>query len=248
MIPNNINIMKILGSLMEFRNIFADNHAGRIECFLRVLAQEMLSLNIYANVLRTWDMESFIHSAVLYDVGKIAVRGDILVKPDKLNSEEFNEMKKHTFFGECIISMMQQSMPEGMYFFHAYNTIGTHHERWDGKGYPYGLKGKTIPLEGRLAALADVFDALISERPYRKALGFGEAVDVIKEERGKHFDPQLTDAFLASSFHLKGLTLIWSLENCRAPNAASPVHGEFYPIGEDRACAENVPPDPAAHP
>jgi putative two-component system response regulator len=247
MIPNNI--IKVLSDLVEFRNIFAGSHAGRIECFLRVLVQEMLSLNIYMKELRTWDMEGFIRSAALYDIGKIAVREDILVKPDKLNMKEFNEMKKHTIFGEYIINMMQQNMPEDMYFSHAYNTVGTHHERWDGKGYPYGLQGKTIPLEGRLVALTDVFDALISERPHRKAFDFEEALDIIKEERGKHFDPELTDIFLASSFHLKGLTLIWSLESCQVPKAANSVQGEFfYPIWENRACAKNVPADSAGHP
>ena len=190
-------------NLLEFRDVFDNEHIERIECFLRALVEEMLKRNLYTGTLRFWNMELFFQSAALHDVGKIAVRDSILLKPDKLTSEEFDEIKSHTLYGEYIINKVRIHFPESRLLTQAQIIAGTHHERWDGSGYPRQLAGDHIPIEGRLVAIADVFDTLVSERTYKKASSVGDALRIIKEGRGSHFDPQITDAFIAASRHMR---------------------------------------------
>jgi putative two-component system response regulator len=125
------------------------------------------------------------------------------MKPAALTKEEFDEMKKHTTFGETVIEKIQQSSRESVFLTHAKIMAGTHHEKWDGSGYPRGIAGSNIPLQGRMMALVDVYDALISERPYKKAFSPEQAVQIIKEGGGTQFDPALMDVFVAAAqrFH-----------------------------------------------
>jgi putative two-component system response regulator len=141
-------------------------------------------------------------------VGKIAIRDNILMKPAKLTAEEFNEIKKHTYYGEKVIEKIQESTKESVFLTHAKIMAGTHHEKWDGTGYPRGIAGSDIPLQGRLLALVDVYDALISERPYKKPLPPDGALEIIKQGSGNHFDPALVEVFTAavrnpSAWHTK---------------------------------------------
>ncbi|MDR1961598.1 MAG: HD domain-containing protein, partial [Gracilibacteraceae bacterium] len=126
---------------------------------------------------------------------------NILLKPGKLTVEEFEQMKKHARYGEEIINRIQSSTSESESAFltHAKIMAGAHHEKWDGSGYPRGLSGTDIPLQGRLMSFADVYDALISERPYKKPLSHEQAVRIIMEACGTHFDPTLEGVFLAAS-------------------------------------------------
>jgi putative two-component system response regulator len=138
-----------------------------------------------------------LQSSQLHDVGKIAISDRILQKPGKLDPDEFEEMKKHAAFGVQIIERIEASA-SGISDFLKYAKIfaGTHHEKWDGSGYPNGLAEKNIPLQGRIMALADVYDALVSERPYKKAFSQQEAMTIIQDGRGTQFDPVLTDVFI----------------------------------------------------
>jgi putative two-component system response regulator len=113
-----------------------------------------------------------------------------------LTDEEFGDMKKHTVFGVQIIERIEASTTASDFLKYAKIFAGTHHEKWDGSGYPSGLAGEDIPLQGRIMALADVYDALVSERPYKKAFSHGEAVKIIRDSRGTQFDPVLTDVFV----------------------------------------------------
>jgi putative two-component system response regulator len=132
-----------------------------------------------------------------------------------LNSGEFNQIKNHTLYGEQIIGKVREHFPGSRMLAQAQIIAGSHHERWDGKGYPRGLSGNKIPLEGRFTAVADVFDTLMSERAYKKASSFSDALNIIKSERGAHFDPQITDAFVSASRHLRGInTLIANKNAC----------------------------------
>jgi putative two-component system response regulator len=140
-----------------------------------------------------------LQSAQLHDVGKIAVKDSILQKPGKLTSDEFEEIKKHTIFGEDVISKIKKKTSEQAFLEHAGIFAGTHHEKWDGSGYPRGLKGLEIPLQGRLMAIADVYDALVSDRPYKKAFTHEEATNIISQGKGTHFEPELVDVFLKLS-------------------------------------------------
>ncbi len=143
------------------------------------------------------DTEQIIMSAQLHDVGKIAIDDSILRKPGKLDKDEFEAMKKHTVIGGEIIKEIQNKTEESEYLEYAYTFAVYHHEKWDGSGYPFGIAGEKIPLPARLMALIDVYDALISERPYKKAFTHEEAIKIIADGKGTHFDPVLTDLFLS---------------------------------------------------
>jgi putative two-component system response regulator len=210
-------IVKILSNLLEFRGGVDNEHVERIECFLRVLMNEMFHRSLYTDTLRFWNMEIFFQSAALHDIGKIAVRESILLKPGRLTAEEFDEMKNHTLYGENIINRLRQDFPESRLLAQAQIIAGTHHERWDGSGYPRGLAGENIPLEGRFMALADVFECLISERTYKKPFPQGEALRIIKEGKGSQFDPRISDAFIAASRHMRGIDML------RSANRADPA-------------------------
>jgi putative two-component system response regulator len=145
-----------------------------------------------------------LQSSQLHDVGKISISDRILNKPGKLTPEEFDDMKKHTTFGVKIIEKMEFVATESDFLKHAKIFAGTHHEKWDGTGYPYGIADEDIPLQGRLMAIADVYDALVSERPYKNAFSHDEAVKIILDGRGTHFDPVLVDVFEQTSDAFQG--------------------------------------------
>jgi putative two-component system response regulator len=190
-------ILKTMSNLVEYRDDVTGGHIERSEYFLKLLTEEMLRQNVYYDEVKDWDMKLFFRSSQLHDVGKIAIRDNILMKPAKLTAEEFNEMKRHTFFGEKVIEKIQESTKESVFLTHAKIMAGTHHEKWDGSGYPRGIAGKNIPLQGRLLALVDVYDALISERPYKKPLSPDKALEIIKQGSGVQFDPALVEIFTA---------------------------------------------------
>lgn len=196
-------VLKTMSNLVECRDDVTGGHVERTERFLGLLVDEMLLRGVYKDVLDTWDIKLFLQSAQLHDVGKIAIRDNILMKPAPLTKEEFEEMKKHPAFGETVIEKIQQGARESVFLTHAKIMAGTHHEKWDGTGYPRGIAGSNIPLQGRLMAVVDVYDALISERPYKKAFAPEEAVRIITEGSGVQFDPALMDVFIAAAgrFH-----------------------------------------------
>jgi putative two-component system response regulator len=198
-------ILSTVSELVECRDDITGGHVLRTARTLRTLTEEMTRLGIYSDELSSWDIELFLQSSQLHDVGKISIHDNVLLKPGKLTDEEFEEMKKHAAFGEKIIDSIQQITSENAFLTHAKIMAGTHHEKWDGSGYPYKLAGKDIPLQGRLMAIADVYDALVSERPYKKAFPFEQATRIIHESFGSHFDPALEEAFSAASARFSGL-------------------------------------------
>ncbi len=135
-------------------------------------------------------------SAPLHDIGKIRIPDAILNKPGRLTKEEFDCIKTHTTAGREILQQTIQGIESAGYLHDATDMAAYHHERWDGGGYPEGLRGEEIPLGARLMALADVTDALLSKRSYKEAFSFDRAADIIRDESGSHFDPVLVDAFM----------------------------------------------------
>jgi len=194
-------IIKTMSNLVEYRDDVTGGHIERSEQFLMLLTEEMIKRNVYFDEVKDWDMKQFYQSSQLHDVGKIAIRDNILMKPAKLTVEEFNEMKRHTFFGEKVIEKIQERTRENAFLTHAKIMAGTHHEKWDGTGYPRGIAGNKIPLQGRLLALVDVYDALISERPYKKPFPPVQALEIIKQGSGVHFDPVLVEIFISAIRH-----------------------------------------------
>jgi putative two-component system response regulator len=190
------SILKTVANLVEYRDEGTGGHVERTRGYLGILLDALNERKRYQDEISSWDRELLLQSSQLHDLGKISIRDSILLKPDKLTDEEFNEMKKHTVFGVRIIEEMQKDTPDSGFLQYARVFAGTHHEKWNGKGYPFGLSGEAIPLQGRLMAIADVYDALISMRPYKKPFTHEEAVNIIVEGRGTQFDPDLTDLFM----------------------------------------------------
>jgi len=189
-------ILKTVAELVEFRDNVTGGHIERTTSYLGVLLDALSVVGLYEEEMAPWDLKLVLQSAQLHDVGKIAVRDSILQKPGKLTDEEFDEIKKHTTFGKEIIEKIKRKTSEKTFLEHAEIFAATHHEKWDGSGYPKGLKGDSIPLQGRLMAIADVYDALVSDRPYKKAFLHEEAVKIISDGKGTHFEPILVDLFL----------------------------------------------------
>jgi len=189
-------IIKIIAELVESRDSITGGHIERTQHYIRLLIDFLLEDNIYTEEISKWDIDLFVMSSQLHDVGKITIRDDILMKPGKLTEDEFEEMKDHTVAGMEIIRRIEENTTKSEFLMYASALAGSHHEKWDGSGYPYGLKGEDIPLHGRLMALADVYDALTNDRPYKNAFSHEEAVDIIKDSKGSHFDPLIADIFL----------------------------------------------------
>jgi len=199
-------VLKTMAELVEFRDDITGRHIDRTQGYLKVLLNALLKHNIYGNETSSWDMGLILQSSQLHDVGKIAVRDSILQKPGKLTDEEFEEIKLHTVFGEKVIEKIKQSTTDQAFLEYARIFAVTHHEKWDGSGYPNGLSGEKIPLLGRIMAIVDVYDALVTERPYKKAVPHEIAVKIIEDGREKQFDPLLVDLFLSVSDELNNIS------------------------------------------
>jgi putative two-component system response regulator len=188
-------VLSIVSEVVEFRDNLSGGHVERILAYLRAMIDAMIERGVYAEEIAAWDVEMLIPAAQMHDVGKICINEDILNKPGRLNSEEFEEIKKHPAFGLMIIDKIRQIIGEHIFLSYASVFADAHHERWDGTGYPEGLKGRDIPLAGRLLAIADVYDALISIRPYKQPMSPSEAAVEIIEGSGTAFDPALIEVF-----------------------------------------------------
>lgn len=190
-------IVYAMADLAETRDSDTGDHIRRTQHYVGALAEGCVEQGVYADLLDKEAIALLFKSAPLHDIGKIAIPDNILLKPGRLTSEEFAVMKTHAELGGRAIDNARQRLGTGSCFLHVAAEIAwTHHEKWDGSGYPNGLKGAEIPLCGRIMAIADVYDALVSERVYKAAICHDEAVAMIARERGRHFDPALVDVFL----------------------------------------------------
>lgn len=160
-----------------------------------MIAEELRREGLYPELLTEDYISKLERSAPLHDIGKIKISDLILNKPGKLTAEEFDEMKTHTLSGREILQGVVDSISDISYLADAMDMATYHHERWDGDGYPAGLDGEEIPLSARIMAVADVFDALVSQRSYKEALPAETAEDIIEKESGTHFDPTVVAAF-----------------------------------------------------
>jgi putative two-component system response regulator len=189
-------LLKTMAELVECRDDITGGHIERTQRGVQILLEEIERSGIYAEETKGWSHSLLLQSCQLHDVGKISISDSVLKKPGKLTDEEFEDMKKHTSFGKQIVEKVEALAKESDFLKYAKIFAATHHEKWDGTGYPEGLKEHGIPLLGRIMAIADVYDALISIRPYKKAFTHEEAVDIIKKGSGTQFDPVLVDVFL----------------------------------------------------
>jgi putative two-component system response regulator len=190
------NALQGLANVIEHRDLESGSHVKRTQLFSEALMNYLLETNsIYADELRELEPDIIVKAMALHDVGKIAIPDKILLKPGKLDYDEFEIMKTHTTKGKEIIDRMGD-IKDSKYLKHCRDICYCHHERYDGKGYPQGLKGEEIPLAARIASLVDVWDALVCARVYKAAFPYEEALRIIGEGRGTQFDPLLTDAVM----------------------------------------------------
>jgi len=199
-------VMKTFSELIESRDGVTGDHIGRTQEYLSVLLDAMQEHPCFGMQLEHWDRWLTLQSAQLHDVGKIAIKDSILQKPGKLTDGEYETIKKHVLYGEHIIDNIMSQTTEHDFLEQARVLISTHHEKWDGSGYPKGLKGRDIPLQGRVMALVDVYDALISDRPYKGSCTHEEVVEIIAEAKGTQFDPDLVEVFLNVNDKFKAIS------------------------------------------
>ena len=188
-------IIESMASMTETRDSDTGGHIQRTREYVRLLANELKKDPQYGDLLTDDQLNSLYRSAPLHDIGKVGISDRILLKPGRLTEEEFSEMKRHTIIGRNIILATNRKMGNESFLKIAHEIVYTHHEKWDGTGYPQGLEGEQIPLSGRLMALADTYDALISKRVYKPAFSHEKAVATIISESGKSFDPNIVEAF-----------------------------------------------------
>lgn len=203
-------MLKTVIELVERRDEVSGGHVERTRKYVEVLLDVLIKNDIYQDVISSWEKELFLQSTIFYDLGKISVKDDILLKPGKLAEDEYNEMKKHTVMGVKLIDEIKAGMAknsaETSVLDYAKEVAGFHHEKWDGTGYPYGLKGYNIPLAGRIMAIADVYDALIEQKSYKKSYTPEEAAAIITRGKGTHFDPTLVDLFITVADQFRNIS------------------------------------------
>jgi len=188
----------MLASLVETRDSETGNHIRRTQHYVKLLAEKLRSHPRFCDYLSDHKIDIMFKSAPLHDIGKIAIPDRILLKPGKLDAEEFEIMKTHTTLGYKALEDAEHKLGMKVDFLTCAKEIAlTHQEKWDGSGYPAQLAGDAIPISGRIMAVADVYDALRSDRVYKRGMGHDEATAIIIEGRGNHFDPDMVDAFIA---------------------------------------------------
>jgi len=201
------NALQGLANVIEYRDKESGEHVKRTQLYVKALIDYLIDTeSVYADELRKLQPEIIIKSMALHDIGKIAIPDRILQKPGKLDPDEYEIMKTHTTRGKEIINELGD-VKSSIYLKHCQDICYSHHERWDGKGYPQQLKEKEIPLPARLSALADVYDALICPRVYKPAMSYDEAAKIILEGRGTHYDPFIADAFEQIQNQFKEISL-----------------------------------------
>lgn len=190
-----------LAKLAEARDEDTGDHLERMQVYTRMITELLYENNYYTNEITMEYIERVEKFSPLHDIGKVGIRDGILLKPGRLDPEEFIEMKKHAEYGAEVMRAAESNMiKRGKSLFVLGIEIAEgHHEKWDGTGYPHGKCGLEIPLSARIVAVADVFDALTSKRPYKEAYSFGLSMEIIAEGSGKHFDPKIVEVFLANS-------------------------------------------------
>jgi putative two-component system response regulator len=185
-----------LAKLAEARDTETGAHLERIRAYCVTLASRLADTEAFGDQI-DHDFIALLHqTSPLHDIGKVGIPDSILLKPGRLTAEEFEVMKQHTTIGGQTLEAAARAYPQARYLEFARDIALAHHEKYDGSGYPFGLSGENIPLAARVTALADVYDALTSPRVYKAAYSHEVACDIIREGRGKHFDPRMADLFL----------------------------------------------------
>ena len=205
-----------MAKLAESRDPETGEHLERIREYCRILAQEMRKTKKYANIINDSFIENIYATSPLHDIGKIGIPDRVLLKTDKLTEEEWTIMKFHPILGAETLRAVEEHVSGNAFTRMGIDIALTHHEKWNGTGYPRGLKGKDIPLVGRIIALADAYDALSSSRCYRKEIfSHEETVSILEKDRSKHFDPDVIDVFLLNDVRKKFMSVLQNFQDAK---------------------------------
>jgi len=202
--------IEALASLAETRDNETGSHIRRTQNYVKALAEELVTHVRFSAYLDDAEIALLYKSAPLHDIGKVGVPDSILLKPGKLSDEEFETMKEHALYGRDALLRAEAALGDkasSSFLKLAREIAYSHHEKWDGSGYPEGMVGDAIPIAARFMAVADVYDALISRRVYKPPFSHEKAVDIIREGRGSHFDPDIVDAFLEIHESFRGIAI-----------------------------------------
>lgn len=191
-----------LANLAESRDDATGCHIGRTQDFCRAIAEQLRKNSPYGDVITDGFINNLYFSAPLHDIGKVGIRDNILLKPGTLTSEEFEIMKTHVMIGVKTLESIRGRFPDNEFLNIGIALTRSHHEKWNGKGYPDGLVGEEIPLCARIMAISDVYDALRSQRPYKQAFSHETSCGIIYELSGSHFDPVVVEAFREINYDL----------------------------------------------
>ncbi len=191
-----ISTIIALAKLAEERDGDTGKHIERVRLHCRHLAEALQESSPYSGEIDQTFVDNIYHASALHDIGKVGIKDGILQKPGILSPEEYGEIKNHTLIGARTLQTVQGAYPNNAFIGMGIEITRSHHERWDGGGYPDGLAGEAIPLSARIMAVADVYDALRMERCYKPAFPHSKAVEILREGRGTQFDPVILDTFL----------------------------------------------------
>lgn len=216
-------------SLAETRDNETGNHIRRTQHYVRILATRLQSHPRFKSELDAGATELLFKSAPLHDIGKVGIPDSVLLKPARLSDREFDMMKEHTVIGAATLDAALAHHPEAEFLRMGRDIALTHHERWDGSGYPQGLSGRNIPLCGRIVALADVYDALSSKRVYKDSFDHDVVRSIIVAESGTHFDPDVVQAFLATEQEFIAIRKQFSAV-AEGPPAPAPLPAPLAPL------------------
>ncbi len=203
-------LIMVLADMIENRHSVTGAHVRRVSLIVEALVKKMRAEGMYHEFLDDRYVLSICLSAPLYDIGKIKIPDMVLKKQGDLTEEEFELMKTHTIEGARILDECAKGIEDNYYLILGRDMAAYHHEWWNGKGYPYGLKGLKIPFCARVIAVADVFDALVSKRSYKREMSFDQAFEIIKKGSGGHFDPDIVDVFLNIRPEIERIAMIGS--------------------------------------
>ncbi|MBW2608100.1 MAG: PAS domain S-box protein [Deltaproteobacteria bacterium] len=187
-----------LAKLAEYRDKGTGAHLERIREYAKIIAEEMAKIPAYKDYITEKYIDDIYQSSILHDIGKVGIQDSVLLKPGKLTKEEFGIIKRHTVLGGDMLADIESQIGGRSFLILGKKIAYYHHEKWDGTGYPDGLKGNEIPLSARIVALADVYDALTTQRFYKEAFTHEKSREIIINLKGTHFDPDVVDAFLAN--------------------------------------------------
>lgn len=200
---SHIATIYALVKLSESRDDETGAHIERVSILCKLLAEKLIALPNYAILIDEHFIDNLYKASTLHDIGKVGIPDSILLKPGKLTPEEFEAIKKHTTIGANTLLEVQKKYPNNEFLEFGINITTYHHEKWNGTGYPCGLAKDEIPLSARIMALVDVYDALRTKRVYKEAYSHEESIEIIKEGKGSHFDPDIVDVFLDNEIEFK---------------------------------------------